>query len=71
MQVKVKRAKDLPAVTHISTVGYTRAFPSDQQEFILDSSELAIVLHDGNMEFVEYIDENGVTSTPSRTLKQR
>ena len=56
MQAKVKRAKDLPVITRISTVGYDREFPSEQQEFVLDVSELAIVLHDGNMEFIEYID---------------
>jgi hypothetical protein len=43
MQVRVKRAKDLPVITKITTSGYDKEFPAEQQEFILDQDELAIV----------------------------
>lgn len=59
MKVKVRRAKDLPVVTRIMVPGLEREFPEDEQEFTLDVNELPFVLHDGNMEFVAYIEEEG------------
>jgi len=59
MKVRVRRAPDLPVVTHISRAGYSKDFPVEEKEFILDMEELPHVLHDGNMEFVQYIDEPG------------
>jgi hypothetical protein len=55
-KVKVRRAKDLPVITRIANSAYAREFPAEEQEFILEENELAFVLHDGNMEFVERIE---------------
>jgi hypothetical protein len=57
MKVRVRRAPDLPVVTRILRSGYEKNFPPEEKEFILDISELPHVLHDGNMEFLQYIDE--------------
>lgn len=70
MKVRVRRAKDLPVVTRISTTGYEREFPPEEQEFVLDMNELPYVLHDGNMEFVQYIDEEGDEKDEKLVIKQ-
>lgn len=56
-QIKVRRAKDLPRVTRIATSAYTREFPENEDEFIITEQELPYIMHDGNMEFVERIED--------------